>query len=87
MTTHRSLLSAVIASLLTVSHAAGAPLCKPELTIKDVTRPVTRYGRSDTSFSFESKREGIPTDLELHDRLQRPFSLVPWGSPIRELTA
>jgi hypothetical protein len=28
---------------------------------------------------------GIPTDLELHDRLQRPYALVPWGSPIREL--
>ncbi|MBY0527495.1 MAG: DUF1501 domain-containing protein [Gemmataceae bacterium] len=28
---------------------------------------------------------GIPTDLELRDRLQRPFQLVPWGSPIREL--
>lgn len=28
---------------------------------------------------------GLPADLELHDRLQRPFSLVPWGSPIREL--
>jgi hypothetical protein len=28
---------------------------------------------------------GIPNDLELHDRLQRPFQLVPWGQPIREL--
>ena len=30
---------------------------------------------------------GIPTDLELHDRLHRPFQLVPWGNPIRELLA
>jgi len=30
---------------------------------------------------------GIRPDLELHDRLQRPFQLVPWGSPIRELLA
>jgi hypothetical protein len=30
---------------------------------------------------------GIPADLELRDRLQRPFQLVPWGSPIRELLA
>jgi len=30
---------------------------------------------------------GISTDLELHDRLARPFSLVPWGSPIGELLA
>jgi hypothetical protein len=28
---------------------------------------------------------GIPADLELRDRLHRPFQLVPWGAPIREL--
>jgi hypothetical protein len=28
---------------------------------------------------------GIPADLELHDRLHRPYQLVPWGSPIHEL--
>lgn len=28
---------------------------------------------------------GIPHDLELRDRLQRPFQLVPWGSPIADL--
>jgi hypothetical protein len=28
---------------------------------------------------------GIPFDLDLQDRLHRPFQLVPWGSPIREL--
>ncbi len=30
---------------------------------------------------------GIANDLELHDRLSKPFQLVPWGSPIRELLA
>lgn len=30
---------------------------------------------------------GIANDLELQDRLGRPFQLVPWGSPIRELLA
>jgi hypothetical protein len=30
---------------------------------------------------------GIAGDLELQDRLGRPFQLVPWGSPIRELLA
>jgi hypothetical protein len=30
---------------------------------------------------------GIPADLELRDRLQRPFLLVPWGSPIPDLLA
>jgi uncharacterized protein (DUF1501 family) len=28
---------------------------------------------------------GIPNDLELRDRLQRPFVLCPWGEPIKEL--
>ncbi len=28
---------------------------------------------------------GIPADLELHDRLRRPYQLVPWGNPIGEL--
>jgi hypothetical protein len=30
---------------------------------------------------------GIPHDLELQDRLHRPYQLVPWGNPIRELLA
>jgi hypothetical protein len=30
---------------------------------------------------------GIPADLELRDRLQRPFALVPWGRPIAEVMA
>jgi len=28
---------------------------------------------------------GIPADLELQDRQRRPYQLVPWGSPIREV--
>ena len=30
---------------------------------------------------------GIPADLELQDRLNRPYTLVPWGNPLRELLA
>jgi hypothetical protein len=30
---------------------------------------------------------GVPHDLELHDRLARPFVLCPWGNPIREVIA
>jgi hypothetical protein len=30
---------------------------------------------------------GIANDLELKDRLGRPFQLVPWGDPIRDLLA
>jgi arylsulfatase A-like enzyme len=28
---------------------------------------------------------GVPPDLELRDRLDRPQALVPWGAPIREV--
>jgi uncharacterized protein (DUF1501 family) len=30
---------------------------------------------------------GVPHDLELRDRLARPFVLCPWGHPIREVIA
>lgn len=30
---------------------------------------------------------GIPADLELRDRLNRPFTLVPWGNAVGELLA
>jgi hypothetical protein len=30
---------------------------------------------------------GIPADLELHDRLSRPFQLVPWGTAIQDIMA
>jgi arylsulfatase A-like enzyme len=30
---------------------------------------------------------GIANDLELQDRQSRPFQLVPWGDPIREIMA
>jgi Protein of unknown function (DUF1501) len=30
---------------------------------------------------------GIPHELELRDRLNRPYQLVPWGSPVAELLA
>ena len=29
---------------------------------------------------------GIPADLELRDRLNRPFTLVPWGNVVAELS-
>ncbi len=28
---------------------------------------------------------GVPHDMEMRDRLNRPFTLVPWGSPIHDL--
>jgi alpha-glucosidase len=51
------------------------------LSNHDVTRPVTRYGRADTSFSFEAKRAGIPTDLALGRRRARAAALLAMALP------
>ena len=50
------------------------------LSNHDVTRPVTRYGRDDTSFSFEAKRAGTPTDLARGTRRARAAALLDDGA-------
>jgi alpha-glucosidase len=64
--------------------AAHAPVGAPAtwvLSNHDVTRPVTRYGRADTSFAFESKREGTPTDLQRGTRRARAAGLLAMALP------
>jgi alpha-glucosidase len=64
--------------------AAHAPVDAPTtwvLSNHDVTRPVTRYGRAETSFSFRSKREGTPTDLERGTRRARAAALLAMALP------
>jgi len=64
--------------------AAHAPVGAPPtwvLSNHDVTRPVTRYGRDDSSFAFDSKRFGTPTDLELGTRRARAAALLTGGLP------
>ena len=64
--------------------ATHAPVDAPTtwvLSNHDVTRPVTRYGRADTSFSFEAKREGTPTDLERGTRRSRAAALLAMALP------
>ena len=59
--------------------AAHAPVGAPAtwvLSNHDVTRPVTRYGRVDSSFAFATKRAGIPTDLELGRKRARAAALL-----------
>ncbi|MEO6712134.1 MAG: glycoside hydrolase family 13 protein [Mycobacteriales bacterium] len=51
------------------------------LSNHDVTRPVTRYGREDTSFSFAAKRFGVPSDLELGTRRARAAALLAAALP------
>ena len=65
----------------TAVHAeVGAPATWV-LSNHDVTRPVTRYGRRDTSFSFETKRFGTPTDLWLGLRRARAAALLTMALP------
>ena len=64
--------------------AAHAPVGAPAtwvLSNHDVTRPVTRYGRADTSFAFESRRAGTPTDLERGTRRARAAALLAMALP------
>lgn len=64
--------------------AAHAPVHAPStwvLSNHDVTRPVTRYGREDSSFAFATKRFGIPTDLALGTRRARAAALLTAALP------
>jgi alpha-glucosidase len=64
--------------------AAHAPVDAPTtwvLSNHDVTRPVTRYGRADTSFAFESRRSGTPTDLGRGNRRARAAALLTMALP------
>lgn len=63
------------------SHApVGAPATWV-LSNHDVTRPVTRYGREDSSFAFDRKRFGTPTDHELGLRRARAAALLTAALP------
>ena len=67
-----------------LTRAAHAPVGAPAtwlLSNHDVTRPVTRYGRADTSFAFRSKRRGTPTDLALGTRRARAAALLVTALP------
>ncbi|WP_029288163.1 glycoside hydrolase family 13 protein [Cellulomonas sp. HZM] len=64
--------------------AAHGPVGAPAtwvLSNHDVTRPVTRYGRDDSSFAFAAKRFGTPTDLDLGARRARAAALLTAALP------
>ncbi len=73
-------LRATIESSL-ASHALVDATPTWVLSNHDVTRPVTRYGREDTSFSFEAKRAGTPTDLARGARRARAAALLAMALP------
>ncbi len=64
--------------------AAHAPVGAPStwvLSNHDVTRPVTRLGREDSSFAFATKRHGTPTNVELGRRRARAAALLSAALP------
>jgi alpha-glucosidase len=69
-----------IESTLDAHVPVGAPATWV-LSNHDVTRPVTRYGRADSSFSFSTKRFGTPTDLVLGERRARAAALLTAALP------
>ncbi len=63
------------------AHAAvGAPATWV-LSNHDVTRHVTRYGRDDTTFSFDVNLDGTPVDLERGTRRARAAALLSLSLP------
>ena len=63
---------------------AHAPVGAPStwvLSNHDVTRPVTRYGRKDSTFAFTQKRFHTPTDLQLGYRRARAAALITAALP------
>ena len=58
------------------AHAPVGAASTWVLSNHDVTRPVTRLGREDSSFAFATKRHGTPTDLELGRRRARAAALL-----------
>ena len=73
-------LRASIDSTLEAHLPSGAPPTWV-LSNHDVTRPVTRYGRDDSSFAFAAKRFGVPTDLAVGRRRARAAALLVAARP------
>ncbi|WP_426592814.1 glycoside hydrolase family 13 protein [Cellulomonas sp. McL0617] len=64
--------------------AAHGPVGAPAtwvLSNHDVTRPVTRYGREDSSFAFTAKRFGTTTDLTVGLRRARAAAMLTAALP------
>jgi alpha-glucosidase len=76
--------AAELRASITTTLAAHAPVGAPAtwvLSNHDVTRPVTRYGRAESGFSFAAKRFGTPTDLSLGTRRARAAALLTAALP------
>lgn len=69
---------------ITRTLAEHAPVGAPAtwvLSNHDITRPATRYGRADSSFAFDRKRFGTPTDAERGQGRARAAALLTAALP------
>ncbi len=73
-------LRASIDLTLTTHVPIGAPPTWV-LSNHDVTRPVTKYGRPDTSFSHQDRKHGMETDPVLGERRARAAALLAMALP------
>ncbi|WP_394938460.1 glycoside hydrolase family 13 protein [Psychromicrobium sp. YIM B11713] len=71
---------AAIEETLAVYGAIGAP-ASWVLSNHDVTRPVTRFGREDSRFSFETKRFGTSVDLVVGAQRARAAAMLAAALP------
>jgi len=75
---------AALREVIDTTIATHAPLGAPPtwvLSNHDVTRPVTRYGRADTSFGHDDRKHGMPTDLALGTHRARAAALLAMALP------
>jgi alpha-glucosidase len=70
----------VIDATLAAHATVGAP-ASWVLSNHDVTRHVTRYGRTDTSYGLSLRQHNTPTDLELGTRRARAALLLDLALP------
>lgn len=75
-----SALRTVIDATLATHLPIGAPPTWV-LSNHDVTRPVTRYGRADTSFTHDDRKHGMPSDRALGVRRARAAALLAMALP------
>jgi alpha-glucosidase len=73
-------LRTVIDATLATHEPIGAPPTWV-LSNHDVTRPVTRYGRADTSFAHDDRKHGMPSDRALGVRRARAAALLAMALP------
>jgi alpha-glucosidase len=73
-------LRTVISETLATLAGHGAPATWV-LSNHDVVRPVTRYGRADTSWDNDDRKDGMPSDLELGVRRARAAAMLAMALP------